>query len=111
MRGVLTHLSFCMGSRNPVRKRWNPVELQFRHVEIGCMTMSLEEQTEKGDSRTFCRASWIDNWDLSNVLGVADFKHLGFQLLQGQNLRLGRGGHGIKERKERTMYQEPPVQS
>ena len=73
------------------------------------MTVSLEEQTEKRDSRTLYRASWTDNWDLrlspgSSVLGVADFKHLGFQLLQGQNLHLGRGGHGIKERKERTIY-------
>lgn len=76
--GCVNTPPFYMGSRNPVRKRWNPVELQFRHVEIGCMTMSLEEQTEKGDSRD-SRASWIDNWDLSNVLGVADFKHLGFQ--------------------------------
>ena len=106
---IQTHLSFYMGSRKPVRKRWNPVELQFRHVEIGCMTVSLEEQTEKRDSRTFYRASWTDNWDLrlspgSSVLGVAGLKHLGFQLLPGQNLLLGRGGHGIKERKERTMY-------
>lgn len=23
-----------MGSRNPVGKKWNPVELQLRHVEI-----------------------------------------------------------------------------
>lgn len=70
--------------------------------------MSLEEQAEKRDSKTFYRASWTDNWALrlspgSSVLGVAGLNHLGFHLLQGQNLHLGRGGHGIKERKERTV--------
>lgn len=70
--------------------------------------MSLEEQAEKRDSKTFYRASWTDDWDFrlcpgSSVLGVAGLNRLGFQLIQGQNLRLGRGAYGIKERKERTV--------